>query len=89
MRLFKTRTAPAPYDQIVADVLGPAGRRTPDPLAVLWAHEIAWRQVPVGDEAVRLRATAERYGLDWLDMLAERSRRVPPVIPASRIPRSA
>ena len=79
---FRPRAVPASYEKLVKDVLGPTGRRTPDPLAVMWAHQIAWRQAPNGDEAQALRATAERYGLDWRDMVAEQARQVPAVVPA-------
>lgn len=77
---FRSSTGPS-YEQLVCDVVG---NRVPDALAVLWAHQIAWRQAPHGDEAQKLRATAERYGLDWRDVLKEQANSAPAVVPARR-----
>jgi hypothetical protein len=52
-------------------------------LAVYWAHEIGWRTECSGDELAALAHTAHRYGVEVNDVLAERGRPRPPLMPAA------
>ncbi|MFN2537275.1 MAG: hypothetical protein ABR549_03865 [Mycobacteriales bacterium] len=71
------------YRKAVTDVLGqPQGPA--DPLAVLWAHELAWRGSGGTDEMQALSETARLYDVPLHNLLAERARPRPAVVPASR-----
>jgi hypothetical protein len=70
------------YRAAVADVLG-SRSRSHEALAVYWAHEIGWRTEGSGDELSALAHTAHRYGVDVHDVLAERGKPRPPLLPAA------
>ena len=79
---FRRTRVTSRYRTAVANVLG-SRSRSHNALAVWWAHEIGWRTEGSGDELAALTHTAHRYGVDVKDVLAERGRPQPPLMPAA------
>ena len=96
-RRVKSRRIDKTYDSTALQLLGPAGARRLTPLAVWFAHDIAWRPLmerhgPVdGEVAVDyVQHLALRHGLSLEQVMAEgrHARQVPLTPPARALGRS-